>query len=196
MKTTTLVLPLALLGSACLSLPDAEVASIRYFDVLAPAATAEPDPSSPAFGRGFRIRRSEASEPIGDRILWREGEHELVFVEELRWAESPLDYVERALVRELVDGRGLVRVEASTSPTLDLFLRIFEEGFLAERGFRIVLDLRLLGSDGRPLLDRSVEATASIEGRDASATARAASQALAEIAKLAADALEVALAGN
>jgi hypothetical protein len=83
----------------------------------------------------------------------------------------------------------LVRAETPTAHALDLFLSAFEESFVPEHQFVMRADLRLVGANGLPRVDRSISSSAVIEGEGPEAVARAASHALAELCSRAAEAV-------
>jgi cholesterol transport system auxiliary component len=101
----------------------------RYFTLAGDAEAAEHAPSSAAAGQGMRLAlgRISSSSALRERILYRNGDHELGYYDDRRWSERPEVYLRRALVRSLFEERGLTRAISGAAPILQAELVAFEE---------------------------------------------------------------------
>jgi cholesterol transport system auxiliary component len=99
----------------------------RYFTPEA-ATGSEPvaTPNDPP-GARLRLGRISAGTHLRERIAFRNSDHELGYYDDRRWTEQPDVYLRRALAFALFEQRGLTRVVAGGSPTLDVELVAFEE---------------------------------------------------------------------
>jgi uncharacterized lipoprotein YmbA len=125
----------------------------RYFS---PELREESSPH-PAANAGLELRlgRIEAAAHLEQRLAYRSDESELGYYDSWRWTEPPEAYLERALVQQLFEQRGLVRVVSGPAPTLDVELSSFEE--LRSGAARARVELRLsLRDERRSLLERTL----------------------------------------
>lgn len=124
MAVRALLLGLLLaLAGGCSMTPEGDPLRPRFF-----TAEGEVAATSTAHGDGpwLRLGRVRAAEHLGFRLAWRDGR---VFghFERRRWNESPVVYLERALVRRLFHQGGLRRAVVAGHPTLEATLLGFEE---------------------------------------------------------------------
>ncbi len=190
MKTERILACLFCALASCISTNDPQ--HIRFFAVD-PAPQAE-SPSPASSSATFRLRRSSAAMHLRERMVWRRSAVEYGFSEDRRWTELPIEYVERAILDDLVRGRGLQRSEAPGAPALDLELLAFDEVLAPEHVARVVFNVRLVGADGATLLDRRIEGSQPIEDVGAEAVVRAIADALSAAILEAGDSIEEALA--
>lgn len=108
---------------ACSLTPEGDPLRPRSF-----TAEGEVAVTSSAQGQGpwLRLGRVRAAEHLGFRIAWREGAVQGHY-ERRRWSESPVVYLERALVRQLYHQEGLRRALTPGHPTLEVTLLGWEE---------------------------------------------------------------------
>ncbi len=86
--------------------------------VAAPTGRAMPE---------LRLGRVTAASYLGERIVYRDSNHEIGYYDERRWTEKPDVYLRRALERKLFEQKGVHRVLGGVGPTLDIELTDFEE---------------------------------------------------------------------
>ncbi|MFG0316503.1 MAG: ABC-type transport auxiliary lipoprotein family protein [Planctomycetota bacterium JB042] len=136
-------LVLAALLPGCLSLPKGEAPPVRTFEpgLPAPAAVGSAPPAP------FRLGRVSAAEHLRERLVWRAGDGEVGFYDDLRWTELPVRYLERALGDELHRRRAM----PSEPPmaVLDVRLEAFEETLAPRSGVRVVVRGGVERRDGR-----------------------------------------------
>lgn len=144
-----------LLLTACLGPTEPE--PVRYhFPVVDTDAS---EPRIPVEGRVLRLRRVVAASSIRERVGWRSPTGERGYFELERWAEQPVDVLERSLSRLLFEGHGFTRSEGASCPVLDVELTAFEL-VLGDGGprARVCMVARLFGrSGGEALLERTLE---------------------------------------
>jgi hypothetical protein len=122
-RRTVLAGLLLALAGGCSMTPEGDPLRPRFF-----TAEGEVAATSTAHGDGpwLRLGRVRAAEHLGFRFAWRDGRVYGHF-ERRRWNESPVVYLERALVRCLFHQAGLRRAVVAGHPTLEATLLGFEE---------------------------------------------------------------------
>jgi len=169
----------------------------RYYrPALEEAATAGPARAKGARApTPLRLRRVSAATHLRDRIAVRVSDVEVGFNDLERWTETPAVFVERALSAELFERRPLARTESGASARLDVEVRAFEES-RAEGAPAALVSIWISLADPRDaaLLERTFTARRAMDGRGADALARAATLALTEVVKAAAQAIEAEVA--
>lgn len=186
-----------LLAASCLSIGEAE--PLRYYraETVAPARSAE---AVAARGPELRLRRLDAAGHLRERIAVRVAPHQYELLEQDRWSEPPLAYVERALSRALFESDGLRRSESLSAPPLDVALLAFEEVREPDPAAVVALAVRLFDADGRALLEREFVEREPLSEATLPALAAALTSALervsTEVAGEVRNALESAGAGN
>lgn len=181
------------LGAGCVDLAPREVTPIRYFSADVPTGSAlgsDPGPSGSPPNSLLRLGHVRSAEHLGDRIVWRGGDVELGFHEDLRWSEPPVAYLDRRLRRALIDGGGgLPRSDQALE--VHATLLALEELRVGPHEGRATVLVELRDSRGRVELVREFEARAAVEGDDGAAIARGLDAALrAVVAEAAAAVLE------
>ena len=123
-----LLLGFLLTVNGCALLGKSDALSPRYFSPDStpprPVATSTPPVAS---GPELALGRVSAASYLGERIVYRESNHELSFYDERRWSEKPEAYLRRALARTLFEQRGLRRLVSGVSATLDVELTELSE---------------------------------------------------------------------
>ena len=179
----------ALALSGCLSSLGGDPKRIRYFS---PEWAPSEHVSRVAEGTTLRLRRVAGAAHLRERIVWRTSEVEYGYYELHRWTEAPDAYVERGLATELFERRGFTRSEALDAPALDVRLTAFEE-VTSPHEARVVLRIRLMGTDANALLVKTVTTSQAIQGVDLADVAQALSRALEAAVVEAAQAVQVAI---
>ena len=125
------VLSYGLSLGGCALLSKTEPLMPRYFtlDDTAPTATAQPASSPPANASQLHLAlgRVASGALLRERILFRNGAHEVSFYNDRRWTERPDGFLRRALERSLFERRGVTRVLSGAAPLLQVELVMFEE---------------------------------------------------------------------
>jgi len=170
MKYATLFC-LATTLTGCALFSKGDVPMRRYFSPDLPAATNGVARSSSE----LRLGRVTAGAFIGERIMFRESEHEVGLYDDRSWTEKPDAYLRRALSRVLFEELGLRSVMRGAGPTLDVELISFEEVKSPRHLGRVKLAFSL--RDERVV---SLQQTLSVERPIASAAPEAVAQALGE----------------
>lgn len=154
-------------------------------------------PAAVGSGLPLRLRSVESAAAIERRVLWRLSEVEIGYAGSEQWTELPMVYVEQALRRELFEARGLSRAHDPDAPTLDVFLRRFEE-IREEEQHQVRVTLTLSLADGRTqrgLVERTVEVVRPVSEESVEAMARAMGGALDDAVRQVADAVMHGLRG-
>lgn len=125
MRKTVLALSLASLSSACALLQKAEPVEPVYLTPDAPVRTQAPSESSRS-DLAVRLRRVRGSRHLGERVVVRDAQHAVRFLEQTRWTDPPRSVVEGRLAEALFEDRGLTRVVGGAGPTLEVTVRSFE----------------------------------------------------------------------
>lgn len=165
------VLAVSLHGCALLS--KGTVPTRRYFspDVEAGSAPVGIPPASAE----LRLGRITSSAFLGERIMFRESDHEVGFYDDRIWTEKPEAYLRRALTRVLFEEQGLRSVVRGAGPSLDLELISFEEVMTPVHLARVKISFSL--SDERVV---SLQQTLTVERPVAASSPQAEASAVAE----------------
>lgn len=159
--------------------------------IYAPQVQASPDPAWPALDWQLSISRPEASRIVGaTRIAVRPDPGELQVYKGARWAKSPDEQLQDALLRELeASGKlGAVAREGSSMAAdhrLELDLRRFDADYAgnAVPSATIEVGAMLLGNDERGVIaSRSFTRAVPATGTDTAQVAAAFGQALQAVA--------------
>lgn len=143
---------LALATSSCFSL-GGEPPRLRFFSVEVASA----DTAVVTGAQELRLRRVLAAGHLRERFVWSSSEVERGFYDYRRWTEPPAAFLERLLVHELYEIRGLRRSESLQASTLDATLVALEEDLGPEPTARARLLIHVTGPDGASLLDRTLD---------------------------------------
>jgi len=171
---------LVVLGAnACALFSKGDVPMRRYFSPELSAAS--PAPGVAHSNLELRLGRVTAGPFLGERIMFRESEHEVGFYDDRLWTEKPEAYLKRGLTRVLFEEQGLVRVMRGAAPTLDVELISFEEVKAPARVARVkvafsVGDERIVSVQQTLSVERPIAAAA--KGAEAGAVAQAMGEAL------------------
>lgn len=111
---------------------------------LSEAAAGAPRADAPE----LRLRRVVAAAHLRDRMAWRVSKVEYGFHEDLRWAEEPGAYADRALERALFQSGACRRTEAPGRPAAEVELRAFEGVRSPSREAVVTLAVRLWDERG------------------------------------------------
>ena len=172
-----------LLLAACFGPTAAE--EIRYHLPVVELDPAADSTSASSAPRELRLRRVSSASSIRERIQWRDGEGRIGYWALDRWAERPVDVLERALSRVLFEQHGLQRSEAVTAQALDVELTAFElqRGAEGQDAARVAMVARLYEhSGGLALYERTLERTVPLGGGEPGAELSAAlGQALVQL---------------
>lgn len=179
----------ALCVTGCALVTKSEPVELRYFS---------PEPASVAAERGatgcaarLRLGRVTPSDHVQSRIAHRESPVEIDLYDTWRWTERPDNYVRRALVRALFEGRGLVQSASRRDPTLDVEVIGFEEARHGRHAGRVQLTYQL--GDDRVLARGEITKEREVQGTGIAAVVAAIGAAMtdatSELAGRVADAL-------
>ena len=116
-------------SSGCALLSKSEPLTPRYFTLVDSNDSSSVQPAAgPSEGaQRLALGRVSAGAPLRERILYRNGDHEVGYYDDRRWTERPDAYLRRALVETLFEKRGLQRVTSGAAPMLQAELVTFEE---------------------------------------------------------------------
>lgn len=158
----------ALLTSACVNpLRPGAPQPIRYFsaDAVAPEAS-----TFETFVEDVRLRHVTAAANLRERAVWRISDVEYGFYELNRWTEMPAVFLERALIAEFFERRGMLRGQSSRN--LDVELLAFEEIVRPEHSVRVALHVHLADELGKTHLRRTIEVVRPVDGADFASVAQ------------------------
>lgn len=194
-----LVISMLSLGSGCALLSKAEQMSPRYFSPSTDLARPPPERPGEAARLELRLGQVDSAAHLEERIAYRLSDTELGYHQDRRWTEPPEEYLRRALSHELFERRGIGRVVGGGGPTLDVELVSFEQVRHGPPRARLALRFSLR-DERRSLLERAIVVEEPLAAKapkdDAEQVAKALSSALAravaELADLTIDQLELA----
>ena len=139
-----LLLVLAVAPAGCALTGKSDLVIIHYYSPEAASRKAGVRAQAPKeSGAPLRLGRVASGSHLEDKIAVRSSEHEIGFYDQHRWTEEPAEYLERALARELFEGRGLPRSVSGSAPTLQVELVAFEEVKVPRHVARVQLILVL-----------------------------------------------------
>jgi ABC-type uncharacterized transport system auxiliary subunit len=158
-----------------------------------PAVSPEAVASS---GVPLRLRPVRGTPLLRERIVWRASPVEYGLYEQRRWSELPASYVERALESALRDTPGIRLTDEPRAAALGVEVVAFDEVLAPARAAAVSLEVELLDTTGRRILDRTFSAETPIEDETPAATARAMGSALDEAVAAVAAVAGAALEGR
>jgi len=128
MKALLSILLATLIGCGALT-SKGEALSVRLYDPehVKPRLTAATNAAEAASGPALELGRVSSGAQLREKILHRDGPHELGAYDDRRWTERPENYVRRELARTLFEERGFRHVLVGTAPRLDVEVLSFEE---------------------------------------------------------------------
>ncbi len=109
----------------CALFSKGDVPMRRYFNPDLPAIVTKTDANGT--NAELRLGRITSGVSIGERIMYRQSDHEVGFYDDRWWTEKPEQYLRRSLQRVLFEEQGLRSVQRGAGPTLDVELINFEE---------------------------------------------------------------------
>lgn len=159
MRRTTIGLLLATIAlslDGCLS--KTELPTPRTFRPVRPAAAS---PAAPGDGVPLlHLRDVSAASHLHEPVCWATADDEVGAYDDRLWTESPADYVEEALGRQLFDAGRARRSTGAAAPSLAVRVVAFEERLGPTHEARVVLRLLLSHRTGDALVEREVTARA------------------------------------
>jgi ABC-type uncharacterized transport system auxiliary subunit len=182
-----LLATLALTLDGCIS--KTEIPTPRTFRPVRPAATpAAATSAAPA----LRLREVTAATHLHEPVCWATAEDEVGAYDDRLWTETPADYVEAALGRQLFVAGRARRAGSPAAPALSVRVAAFEERLGPAHEARVVLRLLLVDRAGDALVEREVTGRAPLADDTASTLAVAMGVALEAAAR---EVAELAVAG-
>jgi len=188
-RTLPLLAPALFLAAGCSLFPDPAPPPRYYVPPIPASSTGTIDRSGPK----LRLRNVTAADHLDRRMVWNTGGTEVGYHEQHRWADSPDEYLWRALMIELFAERGMHRADSGLVPVLDVWLLRFEEITGPMRQARVEIGVSLVDPERLSLLARAFEVRVDVRGDDMADVAEAMGRALTQAVDEAAAAIVAAM---
>jgi hypothetical protein len=134
----------------------------RLWSVPLPAAGEQP----PAGSGPLRLRTLSSAAHLREALVVREEGLRYSVLPYDRWTEPPVGWLRLALERMLFESGAFQRAEGSLAAALDVELLAFELLRGPEPAVECSFAVKLTGTDGRSLLDRTISVRRPIQSED------------------------------